>query len=604
MNILSRIHNRIFLRIVIAALVCGLIIVDIVAQFPDKPISEAKPVSMLKKDELPEDYAARVAFVRSDDMALKSPVSLDRELSRDQVQEMVAHALDQAGDLKPLLYDGAKITLKPNIVIVTDEKGCTTDPRVVEGIILWIEKQGFSDIHYTIAECGAGWLMPDMKDTAYNSGQAKIADGFEIMGYRDMVDRLEEHGIHVELVDANFGSYEEPLSRIREVPVPDFIDFPEFETYWVHESFLDADLFINVPVMKIHVIASATLCLKNHIGLAAGAKYGFNRKYGGPNPGDPKLHKNYPERNSVELEVVDLAAIGRPQYNVVDAIVGRERLHVQSGTAVRRNMIVAGVDMVAVDSVCMRLMGLNPADAAHVVNAAREGLGTMDENQIKVVSERGIEESTYFFEHSVKDKTNRPRYGTSPRVWLLNYAAGSDLNASYLKTPDSEVIAKPEENGWTEPIYFSDEYIDFAAHYPLKKDHSYYAFCWVDVPHDEEAELWISSNDPCVLWLGGEKVYEKKEENAIKCVLPGRSSKTISLKKGRHPLLVKLAHSSVIPKANAAFALNICKIVPRPLPKESATFWDTREEVNYGRYAGSRVLGVKFDVEGKNGHEY
>ncbi|RJP22942.1 MAG: DUF362 domain-containing protein [Candidatus Omnitrophota bacterium] len=593
--------DRFFLiRSGIAFLICGVIIVDLLAQFPNKPMSEAKPVSQLKADGLPADYSTRVAFVRSDDPVLSQPVGLDQELSDEQVHEMVFRALDQSGDLKPLLFDGAKITLKPNIVIVTEQKGCTTDPRVVEGIILWIEKQGYSNIKYTVAECGAAWLMPAMKDTAFNAGQAKIADGFEVMGYREIVRRLESCGISVELVDANFGSYEKPLSRIREVPVPAFIDFPEFDSYWIHECFLDADLLINVPVMKTHIVAYVTLCLKNHIGLPAGAKYGFTRKQGGPNAGDPHLHRDFPEKNSVEQEIVDLAAIGRPQYNVVDALVGMERFHIPGGAAIRRNMIVAGPDMVAVDSVCMKLMGLNPSDAAHVMNAAREGLGTMDDAQIEIVSERGVEESMFYFEHSVEDQTNRPRYGTTPRVWLLNSSAGDDLGISYLEKSDKDIVAEAGKNGWTEPLYFSDEYIDFAVNYSLKNGHCYYAFCWIDVPREEEAELWFSANDDGAMWIGGEKVYETQGVNTPKCVLPGRASAVIQLKKGRHPLLVKLVHTAGLAKANAAFAFNICRIVPRPLPKDRATFWDTRDDTNHARYAGSRVSGLKFDCHEKN----
>jgi hypothetical protein len=262
-------------------------------------------------------------------------------------------------------------------------------------------------------------------------------------------------------------------------------------------------------------------------------------------------------------------------------------------------MVVAGPDMVAVDAVCARLMGLNPVDCSHVERADREGLGTMDADRITVVGEHSIEESMYYFEHAPDGLNGRTKYGTSNHVWLLNSAPGTDINTPYLGKPDENLIAVPKTNGWTEPIYFSDEYIDFQAYYGDEDDHTYFAFCWVDVPRDEKAELWITHDEDCALWIGGEKVYEKMQSYRRVSSLPTRSSEIIQLRKGRHPLLLKLADRS----GSAAFAFNICQIVPRPLPEGKATLWDTRVQQNYDRYAGTRVFGLKFDLNGPNNTE-
>ena len=569
---------------------------DIAARYEPGHLSEAVLVSKLKSDGVSPDYATRIALVRSDDTALSQPAPLDRELTDEQVHEMVARVLDLSGDLKPLLSEGAKITLKPNVVESYPQgNGVNTDARVIEGIILWMESLGLPNLKYTVAEGGAGWLHPKMRGTPHDNGRTQIVDGFEVAGYRQMISRLESRGIHVKLVDADFGTYDDPLSHIRLVPVPDFIDFPEYDSYWIHDSFLDADVLISVPVMKIHS-TYITVCLKNFIGIAAGAKYGTYKGGGGPNPGDPRLHRGVASmRNSVIREIVDLAAIARPQYNVVDAIVGKERNKGGGSPSVRRNMVLAGPDMVAVDTVCARLMGLNPDDITHVARAAREELGTMDEGRITVVGEHGIEESLYYFEHPRAGRRSQPNFGTSNHIWLLNSVSGTDINTPYLGDADESIIATPVENGWTEPIYFSSDFIDFEAHYGEEEDHTYYAFCWVDVTRDEEAELWINHDEDCALWIGGEKVYEMTRAYRRVSSLPSRSSEIIQLKKGRHPLLLKLVDRS----GSAAFAFNICRIVPRPLPEGKATYWDTREQRNYERYAGTRVFGLKFDLNGR-----
>jgi len=593
---LSSIYGRIpLLRILLVVGVSSLVWMDIAARYRTSALSEAVPVSQLKSDGVPADYATRVAIVRSDDSALAQPAPLDEELSAEQIHAMVAEVLDLSGDLRPLLFDGAKISIKPNVVEVSPSgDGVNTDARVVEGIILWLVDQGIPNLEYTITEGAGGWLAPEMRRTIYDSGGAPIRDGFQIAGYRDVIDRLEARGIKANLVDADFGSYDDPLSHIRLVPVPDCIDFPEWDEYWIHDTFLDPDLLINVPVMKTHS-PHITACLKNHIGLAAGARYGTYKGVGGPNPGDPPgLHKGWPEKDSVIREILDLAAIARPDYNVVDAIVCKEKYKSTSGTSIRRNIVLAGPDMVAVDTVCARLMGLNPADVDHVCRAAREGLGTNDPDRITIVSEKPVEDSVYYFEHSPRGfQSSRGYFGRTPPVWLLNRVDGTDLDTPYLGEPDAGFDAEPGMNGWTEPILFSDVWIDFQAYYGAEDDHTYYAFCWIDVPRDQEAELWIDHDEDCVMWIGGEEVY-RTTRRYRDVSLPERARTTIQLKKGRHPLLVKLVDTT----RNAVFVFNICDPVPDSLPEGKATYPDTSSRQNAEKYAGNRVAGLKFDVNG------
>lgn len=592
----SALGPRAVARITIALFLSGLVILDIAARYQTTALSEAIPFSQLKSRRLPPDHSARVGLVRSDDSALSQPVPLDHRLTGEQIHEMVALALDLSGDLEPLLFEGAKITLKPNVVEpYAKETGVNTDPRVVEGVILWMERLGIPDLQYTLAEGGGGWLHPRMRNTPFNAGGAPVVDGFKVAGYRDMISRLESRGISVDLVDSDFGSYDDPLSRIRLVPVPEFIDFPEWDSYWIHEAILDADVLINVPVMKIHN-THITVCLKNHIGIAAGAKYGTWKGLGGPYPGDPPgLHQGHPKKDSVVREIIDLASIAQPHYNVVDALVGKEKYKTGSrGITVRRNMILAGTDMVAMDATCARLMGLNPDDVAHLARAAMEELGTMDPDRITVVGEHTIDESIYYFEHSPpSDSAARGHFGTTNHLWLLNSATGIDLDTPYLGQPDESIVAVAGTDGWTDPIYFSDEFIDFQAYYGAENGHTYYAFCWVDVPRDEEAELWIDHDEDCAMWIAGEQVY-KRTRSYSSVSLPDRSSRIIQLKKGRHPLLVKLVDRT----GTAAFVFNICRIVPRPLPEGMATHTNTNLRTNYVKYAGTRVFGLKFDLAG------
>ncbi|MFB3786171.1 MAG: DUF362 domain-containing protein [bacterium] len=586
-------HRSLLFRATLILGIVALIGIDLASTLQAPSRVEAVPVSQLKNDGLPPNYSTQVALVRSDDSTLASPVPLTTHLSDAQILEMVYRVLDLEGGLQGLLKPGAKVVIKPNVVENADlENGVNTDPRVVEGLIRWIVAHGPGNLSLTVAEAAGGWLAPEMRNTKYNSGGAPVTDGYEQAGYRDMIARLEADGISVTLLDANFGSYDDPLSHIRLEPVPDKIDFPIYPAYWIHEAILDADVLINVPVMKIHT-PNITVCLKNYIGTAAGAKYGTYKGMGGPEPGDPTLHLDWPDYNSVEREIVDLASISPSNYCLVDALVCKERAKTASDPAVRRNMVIAGPDMVAVDTICARLMGLNPDDVAHLYDAAREGLGTMDLAQIKIVGEHSVDESLYYFERPPEgSQGNRGHFGMNNRIWLLNRAEGTSLDTPYLGVPDAEVAATPGANGWTEPICFSDDKIDFEAQYGSSNGSVYYAFCWVSVPEEQDAELWITHDESCSVWLGGELIYNKTISYQ-KITLPGRAAKTIHLQPGVHPLLVKLVDQS----NSAIFVMNICRILPGTLPRGQATYLNNKLAANYKRYEGTRVPGLKFSTQ-------
>lgn len=573
--------------------------IDLASTLQGPALDQAVPVSQLKQHALPADYHTKVALVRSDDSFMNPPEPLNAKLTREEIIKMVYQVLDISGDLKPLLFAGAKITIKPNVVELADlENGVNTDPRVVEGLIRWLEERGPGKLQYTIAEGGGGWLPPEWKDTKYNSGGAPVGDGFERAGYYDMQKRLAADGINATILNSDFGTLQEPLKGIRLTPVPSFIEFSEYTSYWVNEAFSAPDLLINVPVMKIHT-PLITVCLKNYIGTAAGVKYGNYKGMGGPDSGDPAgLHQDWPQRNSIEREIIDLASISPTDYCLVDALVGKERAKTASDPTIRRNMLVAGRDLVAVDSACAQLMGLNPDDVAHLCEAARQGLGTMDADKISFTGEHSIADSMYYYERPpVNTQGNRGHYGMNNRVWLLNAASNvSDIDTPYLGTPDAEVVATPGTNNWTEPILFSDDYIDFEAHYVNTAKAVFYAFCWITVPEEQDAELWINHDESCAVWINGQQVYRKLISYQDPA-MPSGSSKTIHLSKGRFPLLVKLVDTT----KTAPFVMNICRILPKKLTSGKATYTDLSIAKNYQRYEGTRVPGLKFDVGSKTG---
>ena len=228
-----------------------------------------------------------------------------------------------------------KVLIKPNCVRPSKPTtGITTDSRVVEAIVEHLKDRGVSDI--TIAEGG-------------NPGTERT---FELTGLKSLSER---HGLR--LVNINKDDWEE-------ITIPDSRALGKVR---VSKTVLESDCIVNVPKLKIHHMGQVTLTLKNFMGVIVG------------NRGKLMHHR-------LDEKIVDLASLFKPRLNVVDGIVGAEMDEVV-GRPVESNLILAGVDMVATDTVGSAVMGLDPGSIRHVQMAAERGLGIGDLERINVVGE-------------------------------------------------------------------------------------------------------------------------------------------------------------------------------------------------------------------------
>ena len=80
----------------------------------------------------------------------------------------------------------------------------------------------------------------------------------------------------------------------------------------------------------------------------------------------------------------------------MDAIVGMEGFGPAMGYPVRMNLILAGTDVVAVDTVATQVMGINVNDVKHLVLAGRQGLGISEPAQIEIRGENLHDVRRYF----------------------------------------------------------------------------------------------------------------------------------------------------------------------------------------------------------------
>jgi uncharacterized protein (DUF362 family) len=151
------------------------------------------------------------------------------------------------------------------------------------------------------------------------------------------------------LVDLNIDDVERVIlkthaSRLKELYLP--------------KTALGVEFLVSMPKLKTHHWAGVTLSLKNMFGIVPGSCYGWP--------------KNVLHWAGIDRAILDINAAARPDFAIVDGIVGMEGNGPIQGTPKASEVLVFGNDPVAVDATCCRIMGLLPERVRYLA-----GAGTM-----------------------------------------------------------------------------------------------------------------------------------------------------------------------------------------------------------------------------------
>jgi uncharacterized protein (DUF362 family) len=156
-------------------------------------------------------------------------------------------------------------------------------------------------------------------------------------------------------------------------------------------------VLFNVPKLKTHNLAITTLCLKNMMG----AVNVFDRHYchqawqeipqewrDDVRPKhewmDEKVHALWEEGLARRLN--DTAKVVSPHLNIVEGVIGRDGTGFNQGRNFPLGLVIAGINMVAVDSVASYLMGFDPTQLIYLRMAAEAGLGSNDLSSLRIYS--------------------------------------------------------------------------------------------------------------------------------------------------------------------------------------------------------------------------
>jgi uncharacterized protein (DUF362 family) len=237
---------------------------------------------------------------------------------------------------------GKKVLLKPNFIEPDPNCVINTHPAVVGAVREAFLRLGAQSVR--VAE-GPG----HERDT-----EAIV----ETIRLRDFLSPLLDLFVDLNLDEVRPVNLRTRASKLKQLYLP--------------RTVLEADYIVSLPKLKTHHWVGATLSLKNMFGIVPGCCYGWP--------------KNVLHWVGVTPAVLDINSTVRPDFAIVDGIIGMEGNGPIQGSPKPSGVLILGDDPVAVDATCARVMGLVPERIDYLAKAGAL-LGHLNPGKIRQLGE-------------------------------------------------------------------------------------------------------------------------------------------------------------------------------------------------------------------------
>ncbi|MHC1788069.1 DUF362 domain-containing protein [Solidesulfovibrio sp.] len=241
--------------------------------------------------------------------------------------------------LTPQEMAGRRVLLKPNLV----------EPHAAAGHI---------NTHPLVVRAAAeAFLALGARSVVVAEGAGHRRDAYLVLEESGLADVLAQD--RLPFFDLNSG----PVQRVGNRG-----GWSRLGDLWLPQALSQADMVVSVAKMKTHHWAGATLSMKNLFGVMPGVVYGWP--------------KNVLHFAGIEPSILDINATVRPDFAIVDGIVGMEGDGPIMGEPAAAGVLVMGRSAVAVDATCCRVMGIDPGRLGYLRQADGK-LGTIEASRIE-----------------------------------------------------------------------------------------------------------------------------------------------------------------------------------------------------------------------------
>jgi uncharacterized protein (DUF362 family) len=273
--------------------------------------------------------------------------------SRPPSRVMIRKVARYEEDLLALIYEslsefklpvrGKTILLKPNLVGLDPQGVMNTHPAVIAAT-----RETFLKLGAARVLIGDGPAMD--RDT-----QAIL----ESVRLKEFTGKLGQDFYDLNIDDVERVELQTRATRLKELFLP--------------KTVLGVDFLVSMPKLKTHHWAGVTLSLKNMFGIVPGSCYGWP--------------KNVLHWAGIDRSILDINAAARPDFAIVDGIMGMEGNGPIQGTPKAAGVLLFGDDPVSVDATACRVMGLLPEKVDYLARAGTM-LGHVEVSKIQQVGEQ------------------------------------------------------------------------------------------------------------------------------------------------------------------------------------------------------------------------
>jgi uncharacterized protein (DUF362 family) len=300
-----------------------------------------------------ELWCAGVLSLRGYRITVTTSPQLVPSFSRHPSRVAIRKIADYSDQLESLVFEsllefqlniqGKHVLLKPNLVTHDPDGFRGTHPAVICAV-----RESFLRLGAQSVTIGEGPALE--RDTESILESVRFRDYFGA-GYSGFVD--------LNLDDTSRVNLQTRASQLKQLYLP--------------KTVLRSDFVVSIAKLKTHHWSGVTLSLKNMFGVVPGGCYGWP--------------KNVLHWAGIDRAILDINSTVRPDFAIVDGVLGMEGDGPTQGTPKKAGVIVMGDDPVAVDSTCTRIMGLRPERVKYLA-AAGNLLGHLQENKIVQIAEQ------------------------------------------------------------------------------------------------------------------------------------------------------------------------------------------------------------------------
>ncbi len=229
-------------------------------------------------------------------------------------------------DWRSIVAPNARVSIKPNLTYPTYKPGVTTSPAVLEAMIRALSSR--TDNINIVESDGGSYAWP-------------AEEAFTGHGIPEMCRRYGARAV-------NLTSYPRETG---ETEIAGSVVSVELSRLLTRET----DVFITMPVPKLHMMTGVSLGFKNQWGCLP----------------DVKRLRNHAD---FARKVLAINKILKPRLAIFDGTYFLDRSGPLDGDPIRKDLLIASNDAGAGSRLCCELMGIDPRSITHLRLAIAEGM--------------------------------------------------------------------------------------------------------------------------------------------------------------------------------------------------------------------------------------